>query len=453
MSSSNFISFFYSLSKSKKILSSVFIFGLLLMMVFAVFLSPIALNTALAATDASGQKIVIEYFYQPSCGTCKETTPIIEGLAEKYNVTLVKYNVDRPKNYDLLKEKGYPYVPVAYIGNERFEHNKIQDGYLEDYILKVINGEVVPDYSASDSSSGVPEGSADILTIFPFLSVFGDAAVWFNNFVAGSPKIFAYVLGFFAGLSTCLMAMLGFIFVYTANADGKSVQEEKNKRNVAAASKSDLEDELSRSNAEADEDETLSFGFLDAKESILRVLVFAAGLIISYLVLGMVFIIFEKSLSGTIFTLFGYSVSGADLISVLVGIIVIVIGLHLVGLFSLPASWDEKYKNVSRKYVTSYPGLFVLGILFSFVKVPCTFPFLLVLIDKTIETGTEIGFAVSVSDLGMLLIFCLGVITPLLIVGFLGGYALTKLIRKYKKEIRALSGVVSILLGLWVMFY
>ncbi|WP_338102643.1 cytochrome c biogenesis protein CcdA [Methanolapillus millepedarum] len=441
---------------------SVFTFALLWMVVFAVFLSPVALNAASAATDISGPEIIIEYFFQPGCSTCKETTPIVESLAEKYNVTLVKYNVDRPKNYDLLKEKGYPYVPVAYIGNERFENNKIEDGYLENYILNIINGEVVPDYSNSTSSAGVPEGSADILTIFPFLSMFGDAAVWFNDVVAGSPRMFAYVLGFFAGLSTCLMAMLGFIFVYTASTEGKSAREDQNKRNSSTDSRDVAQPSKTQPskaqpsdvlNKDADEEESLSFDFLDAKESILRVLVFAAGLILSYLVLGMIFIVFEKSLSGTIFTLFGYSVSGADLISILVGIVVIAIGLHLVGLFSMPDSWDEKYKEISRKYVASYPGLFVLGILFSFVKVPCTFPFLLVLIDKTIETGSEIGFAVSVTDLGMLLIFCLGVITPLLIVGFLGGYALTKLIRKYKKEIRVLSGIVSILLGLWVMFY
>ncbi|WNY27310.1 cytochrome c biogenesis protein CcdA [Methanolapillus ohkumae] len=439
--------------KSRLTVSFIFL------ILFAAF-SPLLFHEAsAAAVDASGQEIVLEYFFQPGCGTCKQTTPIIDELVEKYNITVVKYNVDRPKNYDLLKEKGYPHVPVVYIGTERFESNKISDGYLENYIIKILRGEIVPDYSTLKNSSGIPEGSADILTLFPFLSVFGSAGTWLNDFVSGSPKIFAYTLGFLAGLSTCLMAMLGFIFVYTAEAEGQASENEKAlNAEKSATSKTitgtknpeksaHLEDGNKNSNFAG------SIRFTDAKESLLRVFVFAAGLILSYLVLGVIFILFEKSLSGTLFSIFGHSVSGTTLVSAVVGILVIVIGLHLLGLFNLPKSWDEKYKTISRKYVASYPGLFVLGILFSFVKVPCTFPFLLVLIDKTVSAGSDVGFSVSASDLGMLLIFCVGVITPLLIVGFVGGYALTQLIRKYKKEIRMVSGIISILLGIWVLFY
>ena len=79
-----------------------------------------------------------------------------------------------------------------------------------------------------------------------------------------------------------------------------------------------------------------------------------------------------------------------------------------------------------------------------FVKVPCTAPMLLVLLNKTITNGT-------VNDLALLLAFSGGVLTPFIGVGMIGGYTLSKQIRSYKMYLKKISGFALIFFGLWIM--
>lgn len=106
---------------------------------------------------------------------------------------------------------------------------------------------------------------------------------------------------------------------------------------------------------------------------------------------------------------------------------------------------DNYFQNSARKYVGTLSGVFFLGVLFSFVKVPCTAPMLLVLISKTITNGT-------VSNLTMLFAFSAGVLTPFIGVGLLGGYTLSKQIRSYRMYIKKVSGIALVLIGLWMIF-
>ncbi len=201
----------------------------------------------------------------------------------------------------------------------------------------------------------------------------------------------AYSLGLFAGFSPCLMAILGFLLSFTAGTSNST------------------------------------------KNSMMRATVFGLGLVTSYIVLGLFLLSFRRSIP----ILEGFSY--------LAGIIIILIGLNLLGIFNSPVVMDNYFRNSARKYVGTLSGVFFLGVLFSFVKVPCTAPMLLVLISKTITNGT-------VSDLTMLLAFSAGVLTPFIGVGLLGGHTLSKQIRSYRAYIKKASGIVLVLIGIWMIF-
>lgn len=202
---------------------------------------------------------------------------------------------------------------------------------------------------------------------------------------------FAYSLGLFAGFSPCLMAILGFLLSFTAGTSNS------------------------------------------AKSGMIRATVFGLGLVGSYLVLGRCLLSFRKS------------IPDLESFSFVTGIVVILIGLNLLGILKSPVVLDNYFQSSARKYAGTLGGVFFLGILFSFVKVPCTAPMLLVLLNKTITNGT-------VNDLALLLAFSAGVLTPFIGVGMIGGYTLSKQIRSYRIYLKKISGFVLILLGLWIMF-
>ncbi|MGB9929239.1 MAG: cytochrome c biogenesis protein CcdA [Methanosarcina sp.] len=202
---------------------------------------------------------------------------------------------------------------------------------------------------------------------------------------------FAYSLGLFAGFSPCLMAILGFLLSFTAGTSSS------------------------------------------AKNGMIRAMVFGLGLVGSYLVLGLCLLSFRKS------------IPSLESFSLITGIIVILIGLNLLGILKSPVVLDNYFQNSARKYASTLGGVFFLGILFSFVKVPCTAPMLLVLLNKTVTNGT-------INDLALLIAFSGGVLTPFIGVGLIGGYTLSKQIRSYRTYLKKTSGFVLILLGLWMTF-
>ncbi len=202
---------------------------------------------------------------------------------------------------------------------------------------------------------------------------------------------FAYSLGLFAGFSPCLMAILGFLLSFTAGTSNS------------------------------------------AKSGMIRAMVFGLGLVGSYLVLGLCLLSFRKS------------IPDLESFSFITGSIVILIGLNLLGILKSPVVLDNYFQDSARKYVSTLGGVFFLGILFSFIKVPCTAPMLLVLLNKTFTNGT-------VNDLALLLAFSSGVLTPFIGVGLVGGYTLSRQIRSYKMYLRKISGFALMLLGFWIMY-
>jgi len=78
------------------------------------------------------------------------------------------------------------------------------------------------------------------------------------------------------------------------------------------------------------------------------------------------------------------------------------------------------------------------------VKVPCAAPFLFVLINEMLTMAT-------IDSILLLLAFAVGVLTPFIVIGLVGGYALSERVRSYRVYIKSISGVVIILLGIWIM--
>ncbi|AGF97812.1 Hypothetical protein MmTuc01_2504 [Methanosarcina mazei Tuc01] len=67
-----------------------------------------------------------------------------------------------------------------------------------------------------------------------------------------------------------------------------------------------------------------------------------------------------------------YSIPDLESFSFVTGVIVILIGLNLLGVLKSPVVLDNYFQSSARKYAGTLGGVFFLGILFSFVKVPCT---------------------------------------------------------------------------------
>jgi len=212
----------------------------------------------------------------------------------------------------------------------------------------------------------------------------------YNSFNSDWDIPLAFSMGIFSGFSPCLMAILGFVLTYTAG---------------------------------------ISRGMRDGMS---RAMVFGIGLVTAYILLGICMLVFGKSLLGV----------GA--ISIIAGVISILIGLNMLGILKMPLTLDDYVKRSAKKYVGSWAGLFFLGISFSMVKVPCAAPFLLVLINEMLTMTT-------INSILLLLAFALGVLTPFILIGLIGGYALSERVRSYRVYIKTISGVVIILLGIWIM--
>lgn len=306
----------------------------------------------------SAQEVSIEYFYQTGCRDCELTAPIIEKIKKEFaDIEIIKTDVSRKEGFDRWNQYGFTEVPAIVINNNTLiPKEKITEENLR---LSIVNcsEEREPGNFVISSTLNIP---------------------------------FAYSLGLFAGMSPCLMAILGFLLSFTAGTS-----------------------------------ESVRNGMAKAT-------VFGVGLVTSYLIIGIGLIIFKRT------------IPNIEMFSVIVGVVVVGIGLHLMGFFKLPITMENYFHNTARKHAGTIGGLFFLGILFSLVKVPCTLPMLLVLLDKTVSQGT-------IGDLSLLLVFSLGVLTPFIGVGLIGGYTLSKRIREYRRYVKLISGISLVLLGLWIL--
>jgi cytochrome c-type biogenesis protein len=330
---------------------------------------------------AYANPVTIQYFHQKGCHYCEIADPIVDQIEAQYKDNDVVVIKIETSNI-----KGfYQWKKYGFEGVPAIVINnetKIPYGEITEEKLRTsIDGYLVKSRQETENTSVNMSENKQ-----------DNGYEQDNEYINANLNLpVAYSLGLFAGFSPCLMAILGFLLSFTAGTSNST------------------------------------------KSGMIRATVFGLGLVSSYIVMGLCLLSFRKSIP----SLEGFSY--------IIGIIIILIGLNLLGILNSPVALDNYFQNSARKYAGSLGGIFFLGVLFSFVKVPCTAPMLLVLINKTMTVGT-------VNDLTMLLAFSAGVLTPFIGVGLVGGYTLSKQVRSYRVYIKKISGIALILLGLWMIF-
>ncbi len=85
--------------------------------------------------------IEMEYFYSEGCPHCAQTTPIIDAIEQEYknNITIERFVVENPENYERLVNYGFLEVPAVVINNQtkipREQINKEKLEHIIDWYL------------------------------------------------------------------------------------------------------------------------------------------------------------------------------------------------------------------------------------------------------------------------------------------------------------------------------
>ena len=166
----------------------------------------------------------------------------------------------------------------------------------------------------------------------------------------------------------------------------------------------------------------------------LKSLLFVASISFSFVLLGFGAGVLGGIISGRYFM-------------VVIGLVVVVLGLHQTGLFHIGILMRQKTVEVKRAERHDGLGVFLLGVTFSFGWTPCIGPVL----------GTVLGLAATGSQplYGALLmgVYSLGFLIPFLILAFFSDVLLKKvrLLNRHLEKIKIIGGVIIVLMGLLLM--
>jgi len=133
-----------------------------------------------------------------------------------------------------------------------------------------------------------------------------------------------------------------------------------------------------------------------------------------------------------------------SIISRIGGAILIIFGLHYVGLFRIPFLNMEKKFNMPTKLKAGFLWSFLFGIIFSFGWVPCIGMILsaILLLASRMETLFQ--------GILMLMVYCAGLGLPFIIASIFLGF-FTKFLKRFNKHlniISVISGIFLIVLGI-----
>ncbi|HUV05854.1 MAG TPA: cytochrome c biogenesis protein CcdA [Armatimonadota bacterium] len=127
------------------------------------------------------------------------------------------------------------------------------------------------------------------------------------------------------------------------------------------------------------------------------------------------------------------------------GVVIIIFGLHMLGVFRIKALYMEKRFH-GRLQNVGLVGAFLIGVMFAFGWTPCTGPVLAGILALAADSETLL------QGVGLLAIYSLGLGIPFLITGFATGTALRALAR-FKKHFRTVeiaSGALMIAVGVLI---
>jgi len=335
---------------------------LIFLIILSIFIISLVNTTYYYSSEESqnnSKKIHIKFFYEEGCSYCKEAKEFMYPLLEEkgYNVEVQEINVFSSDGWNQFKEAGFTYVPAIILCDKiKLENKATIVEYLDAMIISCIE---------SPSTETMPV--ADIPIVENEEVIPKDEIVKSGSNIS---PIAALAAGFFSSLSPCLLAVLSFIIAYTAGTGNKSLS------------------------------------------ILLKSIFFGLGITGSYMVMAIAFLRAGATMPDNLrffLALFGACVT------FFLGLNLINTGLHIV---NLPISKKNFAQKMTNKLVMSYGlvGVFILGMIFAVINLPCAAIILPILIDEAIY-GTTYTATLKV------LLYGVGILIPFIIIGGVGAYA------------------------------
>lgn len=173
---------------------------------------------------------------------------------------------------------------------------------------------------------------------------------------------------------------------------------------------------------------------------VLHSLCFILGFSVIFILLGAIAGIASSQIEA-------YLREGLEWIEKIGGLLIILFGVHLTGIFHFGALLGEKRVQLHKK-PGGFIGTFLVGIAFAAGWTPCIGPILASILVVAASSG-QVGEGV-----GLLAVYSLGLGVPFLLSGLLFHQFLTafKRFRKYIRLIEIATGVMLITVGIMLMF-
>lgn len=171
---------------------------------------------------------------------------------------------------------------------------------------------------------------------------------------------------------------------------------------------------------------------VDKKRLLLNIVAFILGFTIIFALLGVF-----SNLIGSIAGVF------KEWIARIGGVLLIIMGLHMIGLYTIPFL-NYEVRNVKVPKEGKLVEAFIFGITFAGGWVPCIGPILTAIISMATQTSSIFKAVL------LFLSYSLGLAIPFLLAGLFTSF-LVDAIRKYKKALKIveiISGVFLVLLGI-----
>ena len=343
----------------------------------------------------SVDKVKIEYFYsgfQPDCPTCAD--PNVARVNQVITQIELSYGEQVEIEWlDILTSEG------------REKWNSYSLGLFSPTVVINPTSAVNSTYIMKEPDQPITkETLADAIDAYLGKTDTNPLSLFVRSFerLVASEIFLAFSLGLMNGFSPCLLAMLAFILTYSAGTSAS------------------------------------------LKVGLIRSITFALGLVTAIVVAAILI------LPVGFYFLFQLTVY-LQAITVVIAVILTIVGLNLIGVLNLPISSAPLIQRLAKDYFFSnLAGLYALGILFFFVKVPCAlFGFFILLATHFVTEEMAI-------NLSLFLAFSLGIMVPIIGVGVVGSGApklAREIVEKHRLKIRALSGLVLIVYATYLVLW
>lgn len=134
-----------------------------------------------------------------------------------------------------------------------------------------------------------------------------------------------------------------------------------------------------------------------------------------------------------------------DILMKIAGVVIVVFGLHMLGVFRIKAFYAERRFHFRLRNV-GYLGAFLMGLMFAFGWTPCVGPVLGAILGMAASTDTV------VKGTALLAVYSLGLGVPFVLTGFLTNRAIGAMnrVKPHFRKIEIVSGLLLIAVGFLV---